>query len=134
MGSPGKKTSAPESTVEQPLYAAGQVVCVAVPVPAGRGYDYRVPQGLVLAAGDLVRVPLGGREAVGVVWGKGGGDVAPARLRDVAGAIDCPPMTDEMRRFIAWVADYTVSPLGAVLRMALSVPAAFDPSPARTLY
>ncbi len=34
-----------------------------------------------------------------------------------------------MRRFIEWVADYTISPPGLVARMALRAPAAFDPEP-----
>jgi primosomal protein N' (replication factor Y) len=36
-------------------------------------------------------------------------------------------MPEDMRRFIDWVAAYTLTPPGAVLRMAMSVPDAFDP-------
>ena len=35
--------------------------------------------GAGVGAGDFVVVPLGKREAVGVVWGDGAGDVAPKR-------------------------------------------------------
>src|SRR4051812_6394816 len=36
-------------------------------------------------------------------------------------------MTASLRRFVDWVAAYTLSPPGAVLRMAMSVPAALEP-------
>ncbi|MGA8900704.1 hypothetical protein, partial [Bradyrhizobium sp.] len=44
------------------------VVDVLVPVALDRAYSYRVPRGLDLKPGDVVCVPLGPREVVGVVW------------------------------------------------------------------
>src|SRR5690606_34396210 len=49
-----------------------------------------------------------------------------ARLRDVIGALPAPPLPAVSRRFIDWVAGYTMAPPGAVLRMAMSVPAALE--------
>src|SRR5574338_385235 len=49
------------------------------------------------------------------------------RLRPVIQPMPAPPMTESLRRFIDWVAAYTLSPPGAVLRMAMSVPAALEP-------
>ena len=43
-------------------------VDVLVPVALDQTYSYRVPDGLELAPGDLVSVPLGPRAATGVVW------------------------------------------------------------------
>jgi len=40
---------------------AKQIVDFLVPVALDRAYSYRVPTGLELAPGDLVRVPLGPR-------------------------------------------------------------------------
>ena len=45
-----------------------RVVDVLVPVALDQAYSYRVPPGLALAPGDVVRVPLGPRETVGIVW------------------------------------------------------------------
>src|SRR3546814_20580314 len=66
----------------------------------------------------------------------GGGPkaVAEARGQDVSQVLGVPPMPAAMRRFIEWVADYTVSPPGSVLRMAMSVPAAFAPPRPRVAY
>jgi primosomal protein N' (replication factor Y) (superfamily II helicase) len=99
-----------------------QIVDVLVPVALDQTYSYRVPKGLELAAGDLVAVPLGARGAcMGVVWA----DNAEAnprlhnRMKDVTGKLDVPPLKSELRTFVDWVSDYTLSPRGTVLRMAL---------------
>src|SRR5262249_53511111 len=62
----------------------------------------------------------GPRETMGVVWGEG--TARPGldnRLKDVSEKLDIPPLKDELRRFVEWVADYTLSPRGMVLRMCL---------------
>ena len=48
---------------------AARFIDVLVPVALDQTYSYRVPDGLELAPGDLVSVPLGARgETMGVVW------------------------------------------------------------------
>jgi primosomal protein N' (replication factor Y) len=87
---------------------------------------------MALAPGDHVVVPLGRNESVGVVWTGGSGEIDIARLKPVLHRFDAPPMTAIQRRFIDWVADYTLSSPGAVLRMALPVPDALAPPDAVT--
>ncbi len=106
---------------------AGDVVAVLLPLPLREPYDYRVAEGMALVAGDIVEVPLGPRRVVGVVWGKGRGGVDSGRLKGVVRRFDVPPLTEVGRRFIDWVAAYTMTPPGHVLRMAVSVPAALEP-------
>ncbi len=101
-------------------------VAVLLPYPLGP-YDYSVPPDMELSVGDYVRVPLGPREILGVVWGEGLGDVAAARMKPVAGRFDAPPMPEAHRRFIDWVASYTLSPPGTVIRMSLTAPKALEP-------
>ncbi len=98
-----------------------RIVDVLVPVALDHAYSYRVPDELALAAGDVVSVPLGPREAIGVVWDC---DVAVRpglhnRLKDVEAKLDFPRLKPELRQFIDWVSNYTLSPRGMVLRMAL---------------
>ena len=58
-----------------------------------------------------------------MVWGPASGEVDPAKLRAVIGPLDGAPRLPEVsRRFVDWVAAYTLSPPGAVLKMCLSVP------------
>jgi primosomal protein N' (replication factor Y) len=112
---------------EAPHHLPGQRVGVLLPLPLGGTYDYRVPDDTALADGDFVTVPLGARKATGVVWGKGQGSVPEAKMKDVFARLDCPSMPEVCRRFIDWVARYTLSAPGAVLKMAMSVPDALNP-------
>ncbi|MGI3901183.1 MAG: primosomal protein N' [Janthinobacterium lividum] len=96
------------------------VVDVLIPVAIDTAYSYRVPQGLVLAPGDFVVVPLGTRETLGVVWearSAGGGNLKPVLSR-----VDWPPMRSPLRRFVDWLAAWNLSPRGSVLRMAIRAP------------
>ena len=55
---------------------------------------------------------------VGVVWGKGESDLPPGKLRDIVQRVEVPALNQTLRQFIAWVAGYTLQPMGAVLRCA----------------
>lgn len=109
-------------------------VGVLLPLPLAGVYDYAVPAELTVGPGDIVRVPLGPRFVVGVVWGDGTGEVDAKKLKPLAERLDLPPMTEVQRRFIDWVAAYTLSSQGAVLRMALSIPEALERESAETFY
>jgi primosomal protein N' (replication factor Y) (superfamily II helicase) len=98
-----------------------RVVDVLVPVALDRAYSYRVPAGIEIEPGDIVSVPLGARDCLGVVWAE---NPAPNpglhnRLKDIDGQLDYPPLKPELRQFVDWVADYTLASRGMVLRMAL---------------
>jgi len=109
------------------LLGAETRVAVLLPLPLREAYDYRVPDGMTLNHGDFVEVPLGPRRVIGVVWGPGAGVVEARRLKPVVRRFDVPPMTAVARRFVEWVAAYTMTLPGFVLRMAVSVPAALEP-------
>src|SRR5712691_11691082 len=99
---------------------ARRIVDVLVPVDLDQTYSYRVPADIAVAPGDVVRVPLGPREATGAVWAEG--VMRPGldnRLKDIEDKLDVPALRPELRHFIEWVAGYTLSPRGMVLRMAL---------------
>jgi primosomal protein N' (replication factor Y) len=100
---------------------AKRVVDVLVPVALDRAYSYRVPETLSLAPGDIVSVPLGARDATAVVWADNPkpNPRLDNRLKDVEEKLDLPPLKDELRSFVDWVANYTVSSRGMVLRMCL---------------
>jgi primosomal protein N' (replication factor Y) len=108
--------------------ARDDCVSVLLPLPLAGPYDYRVPSELAVAPGDYVDVPLGKRVLTGVVWSD---PAAPgidrARLRSILAKRAAPPLPDVCRRFVDWVAAYTVQPPGAVLKMVVSVPDALDP-------
>ena len=104
---------------------------VLLPLPLADAYDYRT-EGVPPPPGSFVAVPLGGRQVIGVVWDEApDSDLPEHRLRPIAAVLDAPPMPEKLRRFVDWVAAYTLSPRGAVLRMAMSVPAALEAQPHR---
>src|SRR4029453_10271433 len=74
----GSASSRPES-VEN----IHRTVRVLLPLPLADAYDYSVPEGLDVAPGHFVSVPLGKRETIGVVWGDGSGEVPTHKLRDI---------------------------------------------------
>ncbi|MGB0681714.1 MAG: primosomal protein N' [Magnetovibrionaceae bacterium] len=117
-------------TRETPIFAEGSRIGVrlTIPAPMGSGqYDYRVGPGQVLRAGDLVRVPLGPRLVSGVVWGEGDGEVGEEKLREVSERLSVPGLAASVLDFVDWVARYTLTSPGRVLRMVLSQPDALEP-------
>ena len=95
-----------------------------LPYPFPGPFDYRVPPGLTPVPGDIVTVPLNKREEVGVVWDTAAADEKPVpahRLKSVIAVLDTPPMRADLRRMVDWMAAYTLSPPGEVMRMALRV-------------
>lgn len=100
---------------------ARRVVDVLVPVAVNQAYSYRIPDGLDLKPGDVVAVPLGPREVTAVVWAENDNPDPRLhnRLKDVSERLDVPPLRDELRSFVDWVASYTLSARGMVLRMTL---------------
>ena len=109
-------------------FLAGERLAVLLPLPLAGAYDYLVPEGMSAGAGDFVEVPLGGRRLAGVVWGAGSAAaVDAAKLKPLARLLPAPRLPEVSRRFVDWVAAYTVQPPGAVLRMVMSVPEALSP-------
>jgi primosomal protein N' (replication factor Y) (superfamily II helicase) len=101
-------------------------VRVLLPLPLTGTYDYAVPAAMSLAPGDFVAVPLGKRQVKGVVWGPATDALAAEKVKPIIERLAAPPLSDELRQLIDWVAAYTLTPAGAVLRMAMSVPDALD--------
>ncbi len=109
-----------------PDASAETVVSVLVPVAVAASYTYRAPAGT--APGEIVNVPLGTRDVVGVVWDDPPDkEIGHNRLREINGVYEVPPLPREIRRFVDWVAGYTLTSRGMVLRMVLRAPGALSP-------
>ncbi|MEM7295595.1 MAG: primosomal protein N' [Pseudomonadota bacterium] len=102
-------------------FTPGEPLSVLTTQPLDRTLDYRAPEtGCCL--GDFVEVPLGPRKVLGVVWGPAEGDYDSAKLRYVLRVLEVPPMAAPMRLFLERAADYTLTPLSAMLRLATRAP------------
>ena len=96
------------------------VVQVAVPVPLRRLFDYRW-EGGHLPPGTRVKVPFGGRTAIGVVVSNNppGGD---RRLKSISEVLDADDLFGgNLLDLLLWAARYYHHPPGEVLQTALPV-------------
>lgn len=93
---------------------------VLIPLALDQAYSYAIPAGMLLRPGDVVQVPLGPRETVGVVWALGEG--AGGNLKRVAAKLDLPPLDPALMKLVDWVAWYTLAAKGSVLALALRRP------------
>jgi primosomal protein N' (replication factor Y) len=103
---------------------AQALVRVAVDCPLRTALDYLVPEGLAggpLPPGVRVRVPMGRREAIGVLLGPSqGASVEASRLKAVHEVLDERPLFEPgLLELLQWTAAYYHHPLGEVLFAAL---------------
>ncbi|MDB4052558.1 primosomal protein N' [Octadecabacter sp.] len=117
----------------QDFFHEGDLVGVLTAQPIDRMLDYKAPEGGCYL-GAFVEVPLGPRKVLGVVWGAGKGDWDYAKTRSVIRALDVAPMADEMRQFLQKAADYTLTPMSAMLRLATRAPGLGDAPSMRKVY
>ncbi|CAM8672440.1 PriA Primosomal protein N' (replication factor Y) - superfamily II helicase [Comamonadaceae bacterium] len=99
-------------------------VLVHTPAHAALGpvLTYRSEQ--LLPAGTLVRVPLGKRETLGVVWdaatAEATGEFDPAKVRDIAGVLEgIPPLSRAWQQLLSFTAAYYQRSAGEVALAAL---------------
>lgn len=111
----------------------GSLVGVLTTQPLDRVLDYKAPEG-GCHVGAFVEVPLGPRKVLGVVWGPGQGDFDINKVRSVIRVLDVAPMRGEMQEFLKRAADYTLTPMPAMLRLATRAPGLSDPPSMRKVY
>ncbi len=101
-------------------------LCVLVQTPAhaalGSVLSYRSES--LLTPGTLVRVPLGKRETLGVVWdavsAQATGELDPGKIRSVAGTLDgISPLSATWQQLVTFASQYYQRSLGEVALAAL---------------
>jgi primosomal protein N' (replication factor Y) len=116
---------------------SGDLLRVLLPLPLGQPLSYLAPADHpVPVPGSLVRVPLGNREVLGVAWDGAAEKLPPGKQAKAILAVheEVPLLEPALRRFVDWMADYTLNPPGAVLRMCLPMPdALIGPPPSRNV-
>jgi primosomal protein N' (replication factor Y) len=98
---------------------------VVVPTPAHSQLSAPLTYAseLPLAAGSLVRVPLGRREVCGVVWDEAAADAEPVaaeKLKRISGLLgEIAPLSAQWRQLVTFAASYYQRSLGEVALAAL---------------
>ncbi|WP_416898862.1 MAG: primosomal protein N' [Minwuia sp.] len=98
-------------------------VKVLLPLPFAEPYDYLAPADRLPPPGTPVRVPLGPRETMGVVWDEtepAGEPVAEEKLKPILEiGHDLPALDADFRQFLTRTARYYLRPLGDILSMVI---------------
>jgi primosomal protein N' (replication factor Y) (superfamily II helicase) len=103
---------------------------VLVPIALDQTYDYLVPEGLEVGPGDFVLVPFGAQTRLAVVWDREVGvqsTVPPKKMKALVERLDVPALPELSRRFVEWIARYTLAPAGMVVKMMMGAQSAFEP-------
>ncbi|MFO1071824.1 MAG: primosomal protein N' [Geminicoccaceae bacterium] len=113
----------------------GHPLPVLVPVPLEGPFDYRLESQDRPVPGSFIEVPFGSRRLIGVVWDERPARALPMhRLKPAGAVLEAPPMPATVRALLRHVARETLAPLGSVLKLAMSVPAALEPWPEKIAY
>ena len=109
--------------------------------PVAKRYSYAVPPGQSVVPGQVVRIPFGKKKAgdgeptLGVVWQAGEDEgLPPDKIKQLTPLSDWPPLSAELRQFLEWAANYTLSPIGSFARMSLPIADVTRPTPKQTKY
>ncbi|MFZ2309688.1 MAG: primosomal protein N' [Rhodoferax sp.] len=99
-------------------------VLVQTPAHAALGSVLSYRSESILAPGTLVRVPLGQRETLGVVWDPAStqatGELDPGKIRSVAGTLEgIEPLSAAWQQLVTFAANYYQRSLGEVALAAL---------------
>ncbi|HEX6860877.1 MAG TPA: primosomal protein N' [Caulobacteraceae bacterium] len=95
-----------------------RIASVLLPMPLPEAFDYAEPEGMGLAPGDHVAVPLGPRVMRGVVEQVREGAGGNRPLKPVLERLDEPPLPEGTLAFVNWAARYSVDAPGWPLAIA----------------
>lgn len=110
-----------------------RIVGVMLPLPFNDVFDYRADGDITI--GQIVRVPFGRDEAVGVVWKYGkSSKLDDKKIKSVIEPLRLPPLKPEMIAFVEWTAKYNLAYIGLVLKMVLCAKGVFDDPKLNFLY
>lgn len=111
----------------------GKIVGVMLTLPFNNVFDYQADDDVNL--GDIVRVSFGREQVIGAVWKIGKScNLEEAKIKSVSERYSFPPLSDALRKFVDFVAQYNMAFAGLVLKMVLSVRSVFDDPKTLLLY
>lgn len=113
------------------MFQTGTVVKVLISNIPNTGYDYRLPRAADI--GTFVSVRVMNRLCVGVIWGVGDSNLPPEKIRDISVVHDAKLNITDLQ-WLKRMSDWTLIPLGMVLRLIINIPDAFSPPRMEPLY
>ena len=113
------------------MFKSGTVVKVLLPNVVNSGYDYRLTVDADL--GSFVRVTLMNRPYIGVIYGVGDGQVSPEKIKNITKVFSSKLSVSDLQ-WISKMSEWTLMTPGAVLKLIVNVPDAFDEPRTEQLY
>ena len=113
------------------MFSAGTVVKVLVSNIPSAGYDYRLT--VPAEVGNFVAVRVMNRLCVGLVWGIGDSSLPENKIKDVSLVYNAKMPISDMQ-WLLRMSEWTLIPMGMVLRLIVNIPDAFSPPRMEQLY
>jgi len=110
-----------------------RIASILLPLPLPEAFDYAEPEGMTLAVGEQVVVPLGPRMLAGVVIALRDAAGHNRPLKPVMERRELAPLPAKTLAFIEWAARYAVDAPGQALAIALRGARAPKPRPERLI-
>ena len=107
----------------------GGFVNVLLPMVLDRPLTYAISG--PVSVGQYVRVPFRNRSMTGIVWEVGVPQPNLKTIKPLLKIHDFPPLSPEFLGFLSWCADYTVTAMGKILKLALPLQEAFQDIPTK---
>jgi primosomal protein N' (replication factor Y) len=100
-----------------------RIIEVLLPLPFDHGFSYFLPENLEVKIGDVVKVPFRNTEIYGAVTSLTSDDQSldHKKIKTIISKNDILSVNSKLLEFIKWVANYNLSPLGAVLKLTISI-------------
>ena len=109
------------------------IVRVLLPLALSEPFDYKTDEPVEL--GSLVDVPFGKEKIVGAVWQKNvKSSLEDKKIKKIIKVLPYRALSEAMLKFVSFVADYNMAPIGMVLKMVLSVKQVFGDAKMLKLY
>lgn len=114
------------------MFKPDDIVKVLIPNVVNVGYDYRLKSPANI--GDYVHVSVMNKPYVGVIIGHGDSGLSESKIKNVVAVFDFPGMSKFDLDWIKKMSEWTMMPMGNVLRLIVNVPDAFVPAKTEKLY
>lgn len=100
-----------------------RIIEVLLPLPFDHGFSYFLPENLEVKIGDIVKVPFRRTEIHGMVINlfTNNQDLDYRKIKTIINKNDILNINPKLLEFIRWVSNYNLIPLGAVLKLTISI-------------
>ena len=113
------------------MFNAGTIVKVLVANIPNAGYDYRLTEPADI--GTFVRVHVMNRPCIGVIWGIGDSNLPAVKIKNISSVFSHKLNVSDLQ-WIGRMSEWTLIPMGMVLRLIVNIPDAFCPPRMEPLY